>query len=83
MIIKRHDLTGGGIESLAKQNKPEHHLEPREQKTIIQNIGYMKEIKKEYLDDAILKTARHYNIIDSTDESVRSALESDLNTMSL
>lgn len=57
-------------------------IEPKE-KPVIQNIGYTKETSKEYLDEALLDTARTYNIIDSNDDRFRNGLEKDLNSMSL
>lgn len=51
-------------------------------KPVLENIGYIKETKKEYLEDAAEQTARNFNIIEATDDTFRSWLESDLNTMS-
>jgi hypothetical protein len=48
----------------------------------LENIGYIKEVNKNYVDEAKMGNSRFFSFIESTDEAFRSTLDKSLNTMS-
>lgn len=61
----------------------DHRME-RRGKPIVQNISYTedKEVKKEYYEDAPIEKPRTFSILESTNEAIRTSMQTDLNSMS-